>query len=48
MLSQCRKGLTQKEIAINLGLPHYVVAQKLLEMEDKGLISREWDKNEFT
>jgi hypothetical protein len=47
MLSQYRKGLTQKEIANNLGLPHYVVAQKLLEMEDKGLISREWDKDEF-
>ena len=47
MLSQYRKGLTQKEIANNLELPHFVVAQKLLEMEDKGLIVREWDKDEF-
>jgi hypothetical protein len=48
MLRQYGKGLTQKEIANNLGLPHHVVAQKLLEMEDKSLIVREWDKNEFT
>lgn len=48
MLRQYGKGLTQKEIANNLGLPHHVVAQKLLEMEDKGLIVRKWDKEEFT
>jgi len=48
MLRQYGKGLTQKEIANNLGLPHHVVAQKLLEMEDKGLIVREWNKDEFT
>jgi len=47
MLSQYRKGLTQKEIANNLYLPHYIVAPKLLEMEDQGLIVREWDKDEF-
>ena len=48
ILSQYRKGLTQKEIANTLNLPHHVVAQKLLEMEDQGIIVREWDKDEYT
>jgi DNA-binding transcriptional regulator LsrR (DeoR family) len=48
ILSQYRKGLTQKEIANNLDLPHHIVAQKLLEMEDQGLISRKWINDEYS
>jgi hypothetical protein len=47
MLTKHGKGLTQKEIADNLSFPPHFVAQKLLEMEDKGLIAREWENDEF-
>jgi len=47
MLSKHGNGLALMEIANNLGFPPHFVAQKLLEMEDKGLITREWDNDEF-
>lgn len=48
MLTQYGKGLRQTDITKNLGLPVDVVAEKLLEMEDEGLIEREWDNDEDT
>ena len=48
MLSQHGSGLKQYEISSNLGLPTKIVAEKLLEMEKEGLITRKWENNEYT
>lgn len=49
MLAQKGKQLTQIEISGNLDLTAEVTAEKLLEMENTGLITRKWidDVNTF-
>jgi hypothetical protein len=48
MLTQQGKELTQIEISGNLNLPAEMTAEKLLEMEKAGLISRKWMNDGYT
>lgn len=48
MLSQHGGNMNQVEISNNLSLPVEIVSNKLLEMEKKGMVVREWLISEFT
>jgi hypothetical protein len=48
MLTQHGDKLTQIEISSNLDLPADVTAEKLMEMEKEGLITRKWENDKYT
>jgi hypothetical protein len=48
MLTQYGNGLSQIEISSNLALSVEVTAEKLLEMEKAGLITRKWINEKYT
>jgi hypothetical protein len=48
MLTQQGHGLKQIDICQNLNLSCEIVAEKLSEMENEGLISRVWENDDYT
>ena len=48
MLSQAGGSLTQSQIRGNLDLPVAEVAQALRQLEEKGLVAREWNTDAYT
>ena len=48
LLSQHGGRMSQTDIQCALGLPAHLVAEKLLEIEDDGLVERRWISEDYT